>query len=153
MASFFDKAKDVAKDLTGKAKATAVDNADKLDGAVDKAAGFIDKKTKGKYSDKVGKATSAAHRAVDKLEAEKRKAEGRGVAGTVVPDPPVAQPDPGLHDTPAPPPSAIDPDPTVAQADPGLHDTPAPPPSAIDPDPTVAKPDPGAPGPGTPDTP
>jgi len=146
MASFFDRAMDVAKDLSGKAKATAVDNADKLDGAVDKAAGFIDRKTKGKYAKHVDKAQSAARKAVDKLEAEKRKADGHGVAGTVDPDPPVAQPDPGLHDTPAPPPSAVDPDPTVATPDPGAPEsTVGPPPSAVDPDPTVARPDPGAP--------
>ncbi len=43
---FMDDALDKAKDLAG-------DNADKLDGAVDQAAEFVDEKTGGKFSDQI----------------------------------------------------------------------------------------------------
>ena len=50
----FDKAKDVAKD-----------NADKLDGVIDKAADMADEKTGGKYSEKIDKAAESARNALD----------------------------------------------------------------------------------------
>jgi hypothetical protein len=67
MADFLDKAKGLAKDLTGKAKTTVSDNSEKIDGSIDKAADFVDDKTKRKYTDKIEKAQGAAHRAVEKL--------------------------------------------------------------------------------------
>jgi uncharacterized protein YjbJ (UPF0337 family) len=67
MAGFLDKAKDFAKGLSGKAKTTVGENQEKIDGGIDKAAGFVDEKTKGKYSEKIEKAQDAAHRAVDKI--------------------------------------------------------------------------------------
>ena len=50
----FDKAKDLAQD-----------HADKLDGAIDKAAEVVDEKTGGKHSDKIDKAADAARKALD----------------------------------------------------------------------------------------
>ncbi|HEX2192554.1 MAG TPA: antitoxin [Acidimicrobiales bacterium] len=50
----FDKAKDLAQD-----------NADKLDGVIDKAADVVDEKTGGKYSYKIDKAADAARNALD----------------------------------------------------------------------------------------
>ena len=50
----FDKAKDLAQN-----------NADKLDGMIDKAADVVDEKTAGKYSDKIDKAADAARNALD----------------------------------------------------------------------------------------
>ncbi|WP_024794679.1 antitoxin [Tomitella biformata] len=44
---------DQFKGAIGKAKDLAVENADKIEGAVDKAGDFIDDKTGGKYADKV----------------------------------------------------------------------------------------------------
>jgi uncharacterized protein YjbJ (UPF0337 family) len=67
MAGFLDKAKDFAKGLSGKAKTTVGENQEKIDGGIDKAAGFVDDKTKGKYTEKIEKAQDAAHRAVDKI--------------------------------------------------------------------------------------
>ncbi|HEY8524352.1 MAG TPA: antitoxin [Acidimicrobiales bacterium] len=67
MAGFLDKAKDLARDLTGKAKSTVTENADKIEEGIGKAADFVDDKTKRKYSDKIGKAQDAARKAVDKL--------------------------------------------------------------------------------------
>jgi uncharacterized protein YjbJ (UPF0337 family) len=77
MAGFLDKAKDLARDVTGKAKTTVTENADKIDGGIDKAAEFVDEKTKGKYTDKIEKAQGAAHRAVEKIGGE----EGGGEEG------------------------------------------------------------------------
>ena len=67
MAGFLDKAKDLAKGLSGKAKTTVGENQEKIDGGIDKAADFVDDKTKGKYTEKIEKAQDAAHRAVDKI--------------------------------------------------------------------------------------
>ena len=50
----FDKARDLAQD-----------NADKLDGVIDRAADAVDEKTGGKYSDKIDKAAGAARKALD----------------------------------------------------------------------------------------
>lgn len=55
---------DKIKDAVGKGKAAAAKNSDKISGAVDKAAGFADKKTKGKYSDKIEKGKAAAKKAI-----------------------------------------------------------------------------------------
>jgi uncharacterized protein YjbJ (UPF0337 family) len=67
MAGFLDKAKDLAKGLSGKAKTTVGENQEKIDGSIDKAADFVDEKTKGKYTEKIEKGKDAAHRAVDKI--------------------------------------------------------------------------------------
>jgi antitoxin protein of toxin-antitoxin system len=67
MAGFLDKAKDFAKGLSGKAKTTVGENQEKIDGGIDKAADFVDEKTKRKYTEKIEKAQGAAHRAVEKI--------------------------------------------------------------------------------------
>jgi hypothetical protein len=51
--------------LFDKAKGLARDNADKLDGVIDKAADTVDEKTGGKYSDKIDRAVDAANGALD----------------------------------------------------------------------------------------
>ncbi|MBJ8344175.1 antitoxin [Antrihabitans sp. YC2-6] len=55
---------DKLKDAVDKGKAAAAKNSDKITGAVDKAGGFIDQKTKGKYSDKIEKGKAAAKKAI-----------------------------------------------------------------------------------------
>ncbi|MDJ0393876.1 antitoxin [Rhodococcus sp. G-MC3] len=55
---------DNLKGLVGKGKQVAADNSDKIEGAVDKAAHFIDNKTDGKYADKVDKVQQAAKNAI-----------------------------------------------------------------------------------------
>ncbi len=55
----FDKARDLAHD-----------NADKLDGVIDKAADAVDQKTGGKYSEKIDKAADAARNALDDQSAD-----------------------------------------------------------------------------------
>ena len=53
--SFLNKLKDVV-----------AKNSDKVDTAIDKAADIVDKKTQGKYADKVDKVQEAAKKAIDK---------------------------------------------------------------------------------------
>lgn len=123
--SFLDKAKEIGL----KARDAVAKNSDKIDDAVERAADFVDTKTKGKYSDRIVKAKSAAHDALEKLDespkgdsdppAARRHADDPTGAPAATPDPPVAPPDPGLHDGPAPGPSDVAEGPPVAKPDPG----------------------------------
>ncbi len=76
MSDFLDKAKDLAKDLSGKAKDTVTEHSDKIDDGIDKAAEFVDGKTKGKYTDKIGTVQSKAHEAVGKIADDTRGEAG-----------------------------------------------------------------------------
>ena len=58
---------DNVKRLGDKAKGLVAKNDDKVKQAIDKAAALADKKTKGKYSDKLGGAAAKAKEAVEKL--------------------------------------------------------------------------------------
>jgi uncharacterized protein YjbJ (UPF0337 family) len=71
MSDFLDKAKVLAKDLSGKAKEAVTEHSDKIDDGIDKAADFVDEKTKGKYTDKIGTVQSKAHEAVTKIAEDK----------------------------------------------------------------------------------
>ena len=69
--SFLDKAKDAAakaKDAAAKAKGLAADNADKIESGLNKAGGFVDGKTGGKYTDKIDSAKNKASDALGKLD-------------------------------------------------------------------------------------
>lgn len=55
---------DKIKGLVDKAQDAAAKNSDKISDAVDKAGGFIDDKTKGKYADKIEKGKQAAKKAI-----------------------------------------------------------------------------------------
>ncbi|WP_051031121.1 antitoxin, partial [Nocardia veterana] len=50
---------DTLKGLVGKGRDAASQNSEKVHGAVDKAGGFINEKTGGKYSDHIDKGTEA----------------------------------------------------------------------------------------------
>jgi hypothetical protein len=113
--NFLDKAKDLAL----QAKEAAAKNADKIDDAVDKAAEFVDTKTKGKYAKHIDKAQTAAHGAVRKLDDPPARK-----AGT---DPAAPVPDPGVTDRPTPGPTSVSDGPPVASPDPGLGGTAGPP--------------------------
>ncbi|ATL65548.1 antitoxin [Nocardia terpenica] len=55
---------DTLKGLVGKGRDAAAENAEKIHEAVDKAGGFIDEKTGGKYSDQINKGADALKNAV-----------------------------------------------------------------------------------------
>jgi MT0933-like antitoxin protein len=59
--SFLDKAKAALTDAVDK-------HGGKIADGIDKAAGVVDKKTKGKHQDKIQGATSRAREALDKLD-------------------------------------------------------------------------------------
>lgn len=58
---------DKLKKVTKQAGKAVADNEEKIDDAIDKAAGFADDKTKGKHTDKIDKAVDAAKKGVDKV--------------------------------------------------------------------------------------
>ncbi|WP_306360200.1 antitoxin [Nocardia sp. CC227C] len=55
---------DTLKGLVGKGKDVAAQNAEKIESAVDKAGGFIDQKTGGKYSGQIDKGAEAVKKAI-----------------------------------------------------------------------------------------
>ena len=63
----FEMAKDLAVQAGERARTLVGENADKIDGVVDAAAGMIDDKTHGKYADKIGKVKEKARDVVDRL--------------------------------------------------------------------------------------
>lgn len=66
--------------LIDKVKSLTAGKDHKLKEAVDKAAHFVDDKTHGKYSEKIGKGTESAHRLIGRLEGAP-PAEGGAEAG------------------------------------------------------------------------
>jgi hypothetical protein len=71
MSDYLDKAKDLAKDLTGKARDTVTEHSDTIDEGIDKAAEFVDDKTKRKYSDKIESVQAKAHDVVERITTDK----------------------------------------------------------------------------------
>ncbi|MGW4381518.1 antitoxin [Kitasatospora sp. NPDC004531] len=65
-----DNLKGKAEELKDKASELAGKHGDKIDNLVDKAGETIDKATKHKYSDQIGKGTSAAKHARDDFAAK-----------------------------------------------------------------------------------
>ena len=65
--SLLDNLKEQASGLTEKGKDLIVEHGDKIEGAIDKAAGLLDEKTKGKHADKIGTAADKAKDLLDKL--------------------------------------------------------------------------------------
>jgi hypothetical protein len=77
MSDFLDKAKDLAKEATVKARSAVAERSDKIDGGIDKAAEFVDDKTKRKYSGRIETVQTKAHELVDKIAED----EGGGTGG------------------------------------------------------------------------
>lgn len=68
---FLDKLKGQASGLKDKAVDAVDKNSDKIHSGIEKAGDFVDKKTKGKYSDKIDTAKSKAEQGLDKLDGKK----------------------------------------------------------------------------------
>ncbi|WP_372341764.1 antitoxin [Nocardia sp. CC216A] len=81
---------DTLKGLVGKGKDVAAQNAEKIESAVDKAGGFIDQKTGGKYSDKIDKGAEAVKNAIPE----------QGGAGAAPEASPAPAPDPTPGENP-----------------------------------------------------
>ncbi|MEJ7630465.1 MAG: antitoxin [Nocardioidaceae bacterium] len=109
---FLDKLKLKATEVKEKAVEAVNGRGPQIKGGIDKAGDFVDKKTKGKYSDKIAKGTKKAGEAVDKI--EKPDADPLPPTGQTPPPgttPPPAPERPTGHTPPSvqtPPPSADD---------------------------------------------
>jgi hypothetical protein len=129
---FLDKLKDKAKEVKEKAVETVDEHSPQIKGGISKAGDFVDKKTKGKYADKIAKGTRQAEAAVDKIKADDPHADvtptpphhagpaagvsdstessAAGVSGTVTDEPIVEEPAMTQPPTePATPPPGSDP--------------------------------------------
>ncbi|MFD5698521.1 antitoxin [Streptomyces lasiicapitis] len=91
---FLDQLKDKLAPVKGKAAGLARQHGGKIDQGLDKAAKAVDRRTKGKYSDKIRTGTGKAKDAVDRLAGTEG---GKGAGGGATP--------PG-NSPPSPPPSA-----------------------------------------------
>ncbi len=112
---FLDKLKDQASGLKDIAVDTAAKNKDKIAGGLDKAGDFVDKQTKGKYTDKIATSKVKAKEGLEKLDtagsssaSEPTSAAGPGSYGTS-PTPPVSE-----FDQAIPAPGTFDPAPTTS---------------------------------------
>jgi MT0933-like antitoxin protein len=93
MSDYIDKAKDLAKDLTDKARGAVTEHSDKIDEGIDKAAEFVDDKTKRKYSDRIESVQAKAHDVVGRITTDKTDG-GTSPADTTSPETPPASSNP-----------------------------------------------------------
>jgi len=84
-----------ARRLAAKAKELVAKNDAKVKEALEKAAGVVDSRTKGRYSDKIDGAVAKAKEAVDKL-------PDRASAAAEPPQPEPPQPEPPQPEPPGP---------------------------------------------------
>ena len=99
---FLDKVKVKAGDLLDKAVDTAAKNSDKITEGLDKAGDFVDKRTKGKYTDKIETGKVKAKQGLEKLETK----------NAAKPAPPPAPPQPDAFGTSSPDATPDDTEPT-----------------------------------------
>jgi hypothetical protein len=89
---------DKLKQFTEKAKESAAEHREQISGAVETAGAIADKRTRGRYSDKIAKAASKTEAAVDRLagppSAEAQDAPGATPPGASEGSPPAATPPP-----------------------------------------------------------
>jgi hypothetical protein len=98
---------DKLKQFTDKAKESAAEHREQISNAVETAGAVADKRTRGKYSDKIAKATSRTEQAVGRFAGQE------GEAGAAEADTPPTSP--ATPATPASP--QADAPPSAAQAD------------------------------------
>lgn len=67
---FMDKFKGAKDSVTEKVGEVVAEHGDKIEAGLDKAAGFVDDKTGGKYSDKIEGATGKAKDVLGKVEGD-----------------------------------------------------------------------------------
>jgi hypothetical protein len=75
-----DKGKDAAREAEVKVRDAVEEHADQIKGGIEKAAGFVHDKTKGRFGDSVGKVEEAAKGLVDKLGSAKGEGGAEGAA-------------------------------------------------------------------------
>ncbi|HEX6419160.1 MAG TPA: antitoxin [Acidimicrobiales bacterium] len=67
MTDMLDKAKHLAKDVAAKARTAVSERSDTIDGGIDRAAGFVDGKTKHRYSSRIESVQAKAHELVGRI--------------------------------------------------------------------------------------
>jgi MT0933-like antitoxin protein len=102
---FLDKLKLKANEVKEKAVEAVDEHGPQIKGGIEKAGTFVDKKTKGKYSDKIAKGTQKAGEAV---EGARKPAAGQPVPPPAPPTGHTPESHPHPHNAP-PPPSAPEP--------------------------------------------
>lgn len=107
--SIFDKAKQAAERAKGQAANLASQHSDKIDQALQKGGDFVDRKTHGRYSDKIVKARTAAGNASTRLGAQ-ADTPRTAPADVDTGEPSVAPPPPNAGTTPPPPAEGTMPD-------------------------------------------
>jgi catechol 2,3-dioxygenase-like lactoylglutathione lyase family enzyme len=70
-----ERVSNFASDLKGKSQDFLQKHDERIESAIDKTAGFVDDKTKGKYSDRIGSAAGEAKAIVDKLAGKAQAAD------------------------------------------------------------------------------
>ena len=90
--------------ILDKAKQFIAQHDEQIDSAAAKAGDFVDRKTKGKYSDKIGSAVGSVQRATG--DRTSPAAGDAKPAESAQPQPPAAQPDPAVKPGETPPPGA-----------------------------------------------
>ncbi|BCJ26851.1 antitoxin [Actinocatenispora sera] len=78
---FADRATELADKATDRARGLAAEHNDKIDAKLDRAAGFIDEKTGGKYSDKIGTGVVRAKDSLDRFAEQQPARPGQGETG------------------------------------------------------------------------
>lgn len=73
---FADRATELADKATDRARGLAAEHNDRIDEKIDRAAGFIDDKTGGKYSERIGTGVTRAKEGIDRF-ADQRESEHR----------------------------------------------------------------------------
>jgi hypothetical protein len=81
---------DKFKNLAKQAQDAVVEHKDQLHGAVDAVSGAADRRTKGKYTDKIAKLGQKADGAVDKLSGDEAPADASAPVPPAAPAPPSA---------------------------------------------------------------
>ncbi len=74
---FADRATELAEQATERARDLASEHNDKIDQKLDRAAGYLDEKTNGRYADKIGTGVGRAKEGLDKFAERGEGGSGR----------------------------------------------------------------------------
>ncbi|WP_203964987.1 antitoxin [Actinocatenispora thailandica] len=78
---FADRATELADKATDRARGLAAEHNDRIDAKLDRAAGFLDEKTGGKYSDRIGTGVGRAKDSLDRFAEQDQQAPGSEQGG------------------------------------------------------------------------
>lgn len=73
---FADRATELADKATERARGLAAEHNDRIDEKLDRAAGFLDDKTGGKYSERIGTGVTRAKEGIDRFAEQRDEPQG-----------------------------------------------------------------------------